>query len=77
MQQPDDRSFSFFELFRVQEEEISEYLNGEHALHMFLNLFVPAFSHISDKFKILHEILPSAVVFFLANLEVILVSAFF
>lgn len=44
---------------------------------MLLNLFVPAFSHISDKFKILHEILPGAVVFFLANLEVILVSTFF
>lgn len=77
MKQSDDGSLSLLQFIFFQEQEISEYFNREHTLHMFLNLFVPAFSHISDKFKILYEILPSTIVFFLANLKVILESTFF
>ena len=77
MEQSNDGSLSLLQFIIFQEQEISKNFNREHTLHMFLNLLVPTFSHISNKFKVFHEIFPGTVVFFLANLEVILESTLF
>lgn len=73
---PDNGSLSFFKLL-LFDEKICHNFYGKHRSHIIFNEFVPTFSHISHKIKILNKICPCRRVLFFTYFEIVLENPLF